>query len=378
MKICLIGPTYPFRGGISHYTTLLYKQLKLRHEVTFLSFKRQYPKILFPGKTDIDPSKEFLREENVLPILDSMNPFTWLKSGLQICRVQPDLVILPWWVSFWAPQYWTILSLIKLFGHSKILFLCHNVVEHESKWIDKILTRLVLSKGELFIVHSTEDRQTLLNMLPGARVSQGVHPTYDFFASGADTSDAIRKKYKIQGHVVLFFGFVREYKGLKYLIKALPEVHSEIDVTLLIVGEFWTDKDEYLRLIKELGLDESIIVVDEYIPNEDVGLYFRVADLVVQPYISATGSGIIQIAFGFNKPAIATKVGSLSDVVEHGKTGYLVEPGSSHELAKAIIEFFREKQGPVFSENIRKENHKFSWERMVELIEDLASSPNTL
>ena len=157
MKICLIGPTYPFRGGISHYTTLLYRHLQKCHDVTFISFIRQYPRMLFPGKTDIDSSKEHFREEGVFPMLDSMNPFTWLKSARNIIRRRPDLVIIPWWVSFWAPQFWTISSLVKIFCNSKILFLCHNVVEHESKWIDKILTRFVLKKGDLFIVHSTED-----------------------------------------------------------------------------------------------------------------------------------------------------------------------------------------------------------------------------
>lgn len=378
MKIWVIGPTYPFRGGIAHYTTLLYRHLRLRHEVTFLSFKRQYPKFLFPGKTDIDPSKESLREKDAIPVLDSINPFTWLKTGLRICRGQPDLVILPWWVSFWAPQFWTISSLIKFFNASKILFLCHNVVAHESKWIDKVLTRLVLSKGDFFIVHSTEDQQNLLRILPNAKIKKGFHPTYDFFVSVDDTPDALRQRYHIKRHVILFFGFVRAYKGLKYLIQALPEVRSVIqDITLLIVGEFWTDKQKYLRLIKELDLEDSIIIIDQYIPNEDVGLYFRVAHLVVQPYTSATASGIIQIAFGFNKPVIATKVGSLSDVVEDGKTGYLVEPGSSHELAKAIIKFFQENRMEMFSENIQKENEKFSWERMVELIEDVAFSSET-
>ena len=302
-------------------------------------------------------------------MLDSLNPITWLKVFLRTKRVNPELVIFPWWVSFWAPQFWTISLLVKIFSKSKILFLCHNVVEHESKWIDKILTTLVLKKGDFFIVHSTEDQQNLLSMFPEAKVSRSFHPTYEVFNLGDFDPDMIKRKYGIEGNIILFFGFIREYKGLKYLIKALPEVLSNINVTLLVVGEFWKDKDEYVHLIEELKIEKNTILVDEYVPNEEVGLYFSAADLVVQPYVSATGSGIIQIAFGFNKPVIATEVGCLPEVVQDGKTGYLVPPESSHDLAKAIIMFFQDGNIKEFNNNIRQENYKFSWDRMVETIE---------
>ena len=376
MKICLIGPTYPFRGGISHYTTLLYRHLKKRHNVTFISFKRQYLRLLFPGKTDIDPSKKQFRENGVIPMIDSVNPFTWFKSARKILNMKPDLIIIPWWVSVWAPLFWTITMLIKIFNNSKILFLCHNVVEHESSWIDKILTKFVLKNGDLFIVHSKEDKHNLVSMFPEAIVRQNFHPTYDVFNLGDFDPEIIRKRYGIDGNIILFFGFIRKYKGLKYLIKALPEVLSKINVTLLIIGEFWKDKNEHLQLIDSLGIKEKIIIVDEYVPNEEVGLYFSVADIVVQPYISATGSGIIQIAFGFNKPVIATKVGCLPEVVEDGKTGYLVPPEDSYELAQAILKFFREGNVEEFRKNIEKENYKFSWDRMVDVIENLAQSDN--
>jgi glycosyltransferase involved in cell wall biosynthesis len=262
--------------------------------------------------------------------------------------------------------------LVKLFSKTGILFLCHNVVEHESKWIDKLLTRIVLRNGDFYIVHSTEDQQSLLSMFPEAKVIKNFHPTYNVFNLGDFDSNRIRKKYGIEGNIILFFGFVREYKGLKYLIKALPEVLSKTDVTLLIVGEFWKNKNEYLDLINNLGIEDKIIVIDEYIPNEEVGLYFSAADLIVQPYVSATGSGIIQIAFGFNKPVIATKVGCLPEIIEDGKTGYLVPPKSSHDLAEAIIKFFRNDNREVFNNNINREKDKFSWNRMVDVIEELA------
>jgi glycosyltransferase involved in cell wall biosynthesis len=372
MKIILIGPTYPFRGGISHYTTLLYKHLRRRHDTTLISFRRQYPKLLFPGRTDLDPSHMPIQESNVISMIDSMNPVSWVWTALRIVKMNGDLLILPWWVSFWAPQFWTIAKIVRHYGRSKILYLCHNVMEHESKWIDRILTRFVLKTGDLFIVHSTEDQQRILSMFPGAMVGKSHHPTYDVFNSASFDSNTVRRDYGIKGNIILFFGFVREYKGLKYLIEALPMVLSRIKVTLLVVGEFWKDKDQYLRLLKELKVDDKVIVIDKYVPNEEVGRYFACADLVVQPYVSATGSGVIQTAFGFNQPVIATNVGALPEVVEDGKTGYLVPPKSSAELAEAILNFFEKGKHREFSDNIKKRQYRFSWERMVDAIEELA------
>jgi len=371
MKICLIGPTYPFRGGISHYTTLLFRHLKKIHQTSFIAFSRQYPKCLFPGKTDIDPSQKYIQESGVEKVLDSMNPFTWLKAAKIIISHNPDLVIIPWWVSFWAPQFWTISLLIKMLTRSKILFLCHNVVEHESKWMDKILTRIVLKKGDFFIVHSSEDQSNLKAIIPDARVRKTFHPTYDVFNMADYGADKIRDRYKINGNILLFFGFVRPYKGLKYLIKALPEIIKTNNVTLLVVGEFWKDKIDYLSLIKALGLEKNVIIVDDYILNEEVGDYFSAADLVVQPYTSATGSGVVQTAFGFSKPVLATRVGCLPEVIDHGETGFLVEPKDSHGLAKAVDQYFNQTDREAMKDKIKKENYRFSWGKMVEVIDEL-------
>ena len=224
MKICLIGTTYPFRGGISHYTTLLYRHLKKEHDVRFFAFKRQYPKWLFPGETDKDSSCNPIREDGVKNVLDSLNPITWLKVFLLTRRVKPELVIFPWWVSFWTPQFWTIITLIKMFTRAQILFICHNVVEHESKTIDKISTRFVLRKGDYFIVHSKEDLENLKKMLPDIDVKQSFHPTYEVFQSELISKEEARRRLSIKGNTILFFGFVRPYKGLNYLIEAMPMI----------------------------------------------------------------------------------------------------------------------------------------------------------
>ena len=370
MRIALIGPTYPFRGGISHYTTLLFRHLKKRHDTLFITFSRQYLDILFPGKTDKDPSGEKIFEPGALPLLDSMNPFTWVDASLHVVRFRADLVVLPWWVSFWALQFWTIATLIKRRRNAKILYLCHNVVEHESNRFDKILTRMALSSGDFFIVHSKEERRRLLAMFPGASVQISPHPTYEVFNYRPFDSKRIREKYGLRGNVILFFGFVRDYKGLRYLIEALPHVLAETDVTLMVVGEFWKDKVKYLRQIEEKGLESAVVIVDKYVPNEEIGNYFSAADLVVQPYISATGSGVIQTAFGFDKPVVATRVGSLPEMVDDGRTGFLVRPQDPDDLARAIVRFFRESKFDEFANHIREERQRFSWKRMVETIEN--------
>jgi glycosyltransferase involved in cell wall biosynthesis len=376
MRIALIGPSFPFRGGISHHTTLLYRYLKGQHEVKFFSFARQYPKYLFPGKTDIDPSRLHIEEPGAERILDSINPVSWLKVAWKIIRSRQELLVFPWWVAFWAPQFWLISFLVKIFGNAKILFICHNVVEHESNFFRTVLTRIVLTNGDCFIVHSEEDKNNLLRMFPGAEVRKVFHPTYDVFDNCNIDDNHMRKRLGIDGNIILFFGFIRPYKGLKYLISALPEVLRKEEVTLLVAGEFWRDKEMYLRLIESLLLNNRVILVDEYISNEDVQGYFSAADLVVQPYVSATGSGVVQIAFALNKPVISTRVGSLPEIIEDGKTGYIVSPKSSKELAEAITMFFEEKKGEEFALNIERVKPMFSWDSMIDGIEELVARIN--
>jgi glycosyltransferase involved in cell wall biosynthesis len=209
-------------------------------------------------------------------------------------------------------------------------------------------------------------------MFPRAKVQKTFHPTYEVFDMGDIDANQVRKRLGIDGNIVLFFGFIRPYKGLKYLILALPEVLSQVKVTVLVVGEFWKDKDEHLHMIKGLGIENNVVIIDQYVPNEEVQDYFSAADLVVQPYVSATGSGIIQTAFAFNKPVVATEVGCLPEIIEDGKTGYLVSPEDPEKLARAIVTFFVEGKSKEFSKNIEKAKYRFSWDRMVDCIEQLS------
>lgn len=372
MRIALIGPSYPFRGGIAHYTTLLYRHLKLRHKVRFLSLRRQYPRWLYPGASDRDPSEFAIREDGTENVLDPTNPWTWWQVAQRATAFRPDLIILPWWVSFWSPSYTFILSILRRRTRAKVLYLCHNVTPHESRRYDRWLARLPLSLGDLFVVHSRQDEERLRRLLPGARIQRTVHPTYEVFRRVEISKAEARQQLGAIGDTLLFFGFVRPYKGLEHLLEAMPIVLAERDLHLWVVGEFWQNEARYRQQIKSLGVEDQVHVVNRYISNEEIGIYFAAADAVILPYISGTGSGIAQIAFGYERPIVATRVGDLPDIVEDGQTGWLVPPADPPALAAAMLRIY-EHDGDRWAAQIRARRDRFTWERMVECIEQLAA-----
>jgi glycosyltransferase involved in cell wall biosynthesis len=373
MRVALIGPTYPFRGGISHYTTLLYAHLRRRHKMLFCTFNRPYPKSIFPGDPSPDSSHMQLSEIEAIPIVDWANPFSWFKAGLLIAQWSPDLVVLPWWMWGWAIPFYVIGKIISLKTNAKILYICHNIIEHEAAFWKNVLSKLALSIGEAFIVHSQEDSENLRRIYSNARIKVNVHPTYEVFNQNIMTKQEARKKLSIDARfkkIILFFGIIRRYKGLTYLIEAMPRIITEMpDTCLLIVGEFWENKDVYLQYIEEMRIGDNVMVIDGYVPNEDVATYFSAADIVVLPYVSGTGSGIVQIAFGFDKPVIATSVGCLPEVVIHGKTGYIIDAMNGDAIADAVVSFYEHGEEETFVKNIKEERMRFSWDRMVETIE---------
>lgn len=374
MRIAIVGPSHPFRGGIAHYTALLCNSLANEHQVKLISFSRLYPSLFFPGKTQTDSSEAKIAVDNTSQVLDSMNPLSWARSARRIKSFNPDLVIFQWWHPFFAPAYAAIARRCRSF--SKVLFLCHNVIPHEKSGPTKLLSRHALRRGDLFIVHSEEDLLNLKTMLPHAVARKAKHPSYEVFNAKKISASAARTELGIphDKKVILFFGLVREYKGLKYLIQALPEVVNSIDATLVIAGEFYDNPEPYLTLIKSLGLEHRVILKNEYVPNERVATFFAAADLLVLPYITATQSGIVQIAYGFDKPVVTTNVGGLPEVVKDGLTGYVVPPSDPKALSDAIISFFKDSDPKVFAKNIRNMQAEFSWDRMVETIEQLTSS----
>lgn len=369
-KIVMLGPVYPYKGGISHYTCLMYRQLSQHHDVTMLSYSLQYPKILYPGGEQKDFKNDAFKIEDVKFVLNTINPFTYWKTARIINKIQPDFVIIQWWHPFFAPSYWCLSKLIK--KHTKILFVCHNVLPHENFPFGKFLSKITLKNGHHYIVQSKEDEKNLCEMLPSPHYVRTVHPTYNVFKQQNLSKEEARNLLGISSdsQILLFFGFVRKYKGLKYILEAMPVIKQTLPkCKLLIVGDFFgSDKEEYLSMIQELQIESSICIFDGYIPDNEVEKFFAASDLVVLPYESATQSGIIQIAYGFEIPVIATAVGGLPEVVSDQKTGYLIPPKNSIVLADKVIEFFQKNKADDFHQHILDEAYRFSWEHMEETI----------
>jgi glycosyltransferase involved in cell wall biosynthesis len=370
-KIAVLGLSYPFRGGIAHYSTLLVRELRKKYRVTFITLRRQYPEFLFPGKTQYDHSAQGLKEENH-SLIDSVNPLSWVKTAFALKRDKFDLVVVQWWNPFFALAFGTIANLLYLISKTKICFLCHNVMPHESTVLDRVLSRYAFLSIKYFIVHSDEEKFNLLSLKPRAVVKKTLHPTLAVFGDFA-AYNKIQARIELgigpDQKILLFFGLIRAYKGLKCLIRAMAKVVQSIDCVLLVVGEFYESKLEYLTLIKELDLEKHIVIRDEYVRNEAVSLYFSSADVVVLPYVTATQSGIVQIAFGLNKPVITTKVGGLPEAVEDGKTGFVVDPEAPDKLAEAISKFYAGDYEARFSRNIKENGDAFSWNAEVKTIE---------
>jgi len=310
MRIALIGPVYPYKGGIAHYTTMLYGALRKRdHDVLMVSFKRQYPRWLYPGRDDKDPSKKPLVVEDAKYWIDSLNPITWLTTFWRIRCYQPDVLVLQWWTTFWTPVWFTLGVLNRLFLCRPLVYICHNVLPHESHWWDPWLTRMVLQWGSWLIVQSEEEFHRLGKLLPGKRASIVPHPTYDVLVGQKIPKEEARQHLglPLDVPVLLFFGIVRKYKGLQDILAVMPEVRKRFGrVILLVVGEFWDEKRPYLEMIERLGIRELVIIEDRYIPNEEITWYFSAADVLVAPYRRVTGSGVMQIAHGLGMPVIST------------------------------------------------------------------------
>ena len=370
-KIVLIGPVYPYKGGIAHYTSLLYRTLAEKYNVEMISYKMQYPKILF-RKEQKDYSNAMFQVENTQFLIHTANPFNIIHVKKMVKKKNPDMVIMQWWHPYFAPCYRLLCGAMG----KKIpkMFICHNVFPHERFPMDRLLTKMTLKKGDFFIVHAKSDEADLLTIRADAKVRQNPHPTYNAFKIRNINKEQARKELGEgqETKLLLFFGFVREYKGLKHLLKAMPQVKEKLDnVKLMVVGSFGEDKADYRNLINGMQIEDCVEVVDGYTPDNEVEKYFAASDMVVLPYESATQSGIVQIAYGFEKPVLVTNVGGLPDVVTDGRTGYVVEPKSAEAIAAAIIDFYKQDREVGFVEEVKKAADKFSWTRMENVISSM-------
>lgn len=381
MKIIVVGPTYPYRGGISHYTTLLVRYLRQAGHTTLLySFSRQYPEWLFPGVTDKDPSQAPLSIDCEY-VLDSINPLTWWKLCRMVRAENPDLLLLQWWVPFWTPSTTFISRWIKRHTSIPIVFICHEVLlKYYAGPFDHLLSATVLGQADTFIVHTEQDGNHLRKILPRVPIIKSHHPTY------AELADQSEDQLLAPSHppvdlpddcpILLFFGFVRPYKGLEYLIGALPLVLQHMKVHLLVVGEFWLSPEVYWKQARDMGVEQAMTFVNQYVPNEKLQAYFDMADVVVLPYVSAAQSGVIQLTFAFGKPIIATSVGGLHEIVHDGVTGLIVPPRDSAALAQAIVRYFQDQMSATLAHNVQQLaiNGEYAWQRLVEDIEQVSQN----
>ncbi len=338
MRVALFGPVHPFRGGIAHYTTLLNRTLLDEgHSVLLVSFRRMYPGWLFPGESDRDPSATPLQATNPHYWIDSLNPLTWLTTFTRLRNFQPDLIVISWWTPFFAPLWYTLALLNRLFLRRELVVLCHNVLPHEESRVDRLLARAVLGWADRIVVQSEREKSRLLELLPAADVGIAPHPVYDMWAGGRISQAEARARLGLPTGlpILLFFGIVRKYKGLDSLLDALPYIQAETgDILLVIAGEFWDEQAVYEQKIRALGLEKSVRIDSRYIPDEEVALYFSAADILVAPYTSVTGSGVIQMAAGFGTPVVTT---AAFDPADHHPASRRVAVGDTEQLAGRVV-----------------------------------------
>lgn len=373
MKIIIVGTAYPYRGGLATFNERLATEyVNQGHEVEMYTFTLQYPGFLFPGKTQFstDPAPENLV---IRRKINSCNPFNWLKVGREIAKKNADLVIFAYWMSFMAPCMGTIARRVRKNGHSKIVALVHNMIPHELTILDKLLPPYfvksmdgftALSQAVVDDINKFDKRNCPKNFAP--------HPIYDHYGEKMSREAALQQlKLDTDYRYVLFFGFIRAYKGLDLLLQAFADERLQSqNVKLIVAGEFYEDEQRYQELIDQLKIRDKIVLHTDFIPNDQVKYYFNAADIVAQPYKTATQSGVTQIAFHFEKPMLVTNVGGLAEIVPHQKIGYVVEP-NPQQIADAIADFFVNNRKESFESNVKEEKKKYAWSRMTEAIERL-------
>jgi glycosyltransferase involved in cell wall biosynthesis len=365
MNICLLAPLPPFRGGIAKYCYSLAQELEKRHDLLLLSYKRQYPELLYGQKSQIDPG---IDRDGLLPefkdlsyAIDSLNPFSWHAAVQKIVAFGAETVILPWWVVYWTPLYLYVLGSLKKKG-IKVVVLCINVYEHENSPLKRLLTEYTLKKADSIIVHSGLELDEVLQFNPSATVRKHLLPLFQY-----TTNRTLRHDPTLH---LLFFGFVRQYKGLDVLLRAIGILKS-YDISLKIAGEFWDDREEYLELITALGISGKVEIIDRYLTDHEMSCFFEEADVVVLPYRKSRTSGVIATAYGFAKPVLVTDVGGFHEVVRDGHTGKIVAPDNPQAVADGI-EWFIENRQVDFAANIAAfAAQEMSWCSLVDMIEKL-------
>ncbi len=386
MRIVIVGTAYPLRGGIAHYVSLLAQTLVRRgHDVKVITFKRQYPKFLFPGKSQEERSNLHNEVPTTGPsaeqIIDSINPITWMTAGARAASFQPDLILFKYWIPFFAPAYGVIARTAKRLArkHGKqcrIAFIADNVLPHEKRPGDLAFTKFAFRAVDYFIVQSDAVERDLLRLDPKAQFLRLEHPIYEIFGQREERRQS-RTKLNIpeDAPAILFFGYIRKYKGLDILLRAMPTMLQRLpELRLMVAGEFYGDEKEYRSLIADLKIPaKNLVLATDYIPNEEVALYFSAANAAVLPYRSATQSGIVQIAYNFDVPVIATDVGGLAEIVKDGVSGLIARDPTPEAIAAKVIDFFDRNLEEPLREGVVQEKQKYSWDAFAKGIENFAN-----
>lgn len=366
-KVILLGTAYPYRGGLAAFNErLAYSFQDAGYEVELWTFTVQYPNFLFPGRTQFSTG-EAPKNLTIRRKLNSMNPFNWLKVGRQMHKANADMVVFAYWMSFFAPCYGVIARRLR---GTKRIALVHNMMPHEKTILDKLLPPFFVKSMDGFVALSEAVLEDVAKFDKLQKPKAWCpHPIYDHYGPREPRETALERLGLSKDYrYMLFFGLVRAYKGLDLLIEAFSDQRlSKYPLRLLVAGEFYEGKEGYLQAIKSHGLEDKVILRDEFVPDSEVKYFFNAADIVVQPYKSATQSGVTQIAYHFEKPMLVTDVGGLKEIVPDGKVGYVTEVDPKL-IASALVDFFENNRHDAFVQNIQVEKQKYSWSRMVDAL----------
>ena len=373
MKITILGPAHPYRGGLASIMEIMARTFQRRgNEVDIKTFTLQYPSLLFPGKSQT-VSTPPPADLHICRCINTVNPFNWVCIGRRICRERPDFVLMKYWTPFMAPCFGTIARFARRNGHTKVLCQIDNVEPHEHHLTDKPFNRYYLSVVDGF-VYMSEQVHGELKAYSNAPALFSPHPLFENFGERVARNEAcVRLGLEPTVDYVLFFGLIRDYKGLDLLLDAWAELRRRgltAGRRLIVAGEFYTPKERYLRQIADNGLQDEVILHDRFIPDEQVKYYFSAADFVVQPYRTATQSGVTQIAYQFCVPMVVTDVGGLSEIVPDGRVGYVCEP-TVQGVADAVARMYDGDTIERFRLNCIEERKRFSWEEMCTRIAEL-------
>ena len=372
MRITFLGPAHPYRGGLAAFNESLARQFSdEKKDVDIRTFSLQYPKVLFPGKTQFtdSPPPDGIR---IVRVLNSVNPFNWIRTGIKLKRERPDILLVRYWLPFMAPCLGTVSRIVRSNKYTIIISVVDNVFPHEKRPGDRVLTKFFINSLDGAVTLSGAVRQDMESFRKDMPVVFTPHPLFDNYGQKIDRDEAAARLNLDKSYsYMLFFGFIRDYKGLDLLIKAFADKRlRNLKLRLLVAGEFYDNESLYRELVTQSGLEEDVIFYDHFIRDSEVGLFFSVADLVVQPYKSATQSGVTQIAFQYDRPMLVTDVGGLKEIVQDEKCGYVVKP-DPQEIADAIFDYFENARKQAFTECVRKEKKRFSWDRMSDSVTEV-------